>query len=372
MFFSFGCLDKVVKFSCGFAGEESDHCLQFGAVQTSNPELCEEVVGKKFSSYGSNPPKDKCYLLIANKTNDPKLCDKIEGGLYSYTKEECLANIAKNLGDPKICNQITTEEEKRACLNAAMLNPKYILKTEQEQKEQQPTQQDKQDLKQTNNEIQLNKTLKEEKIREDDKTTLADLKLKPAAENKISSRTKEILEKMPQDSKEQLKQAAEQKEQLIAQTEKILPPPQNPISKDQQESYLSKAWSWVGWGGEKATDVYEGVGEKAPTSINVISTASKGTEAIKDLSELGESYNRVNEQIEKGKITSSQGQLLKTGYALGKGIKWVAKNVPIVGDTVGEVADKSFEAGMKFGEKLAEHTTKTNKCIEDPLSDDCD
>ncbi|MEM3610446.1 MAG: hypothetical protein QW076_06140, partial [Candidatus Anstonellales archaeon] len=76
-------MDKVVDFGCSFAPEKDrDHCYQFGAVNTNNPELCEKIQGKDFEY--SNPPKDKCYLLLANKTNDPRYCGKMNGGFYSY------------------------------------------------------------------------------------------------------------------------------------------------------------------------------------------------------------------------------------------------------------------------------------------------
>lgn len=84
------CLGDLVEFFCMMDASDPDHCYQAAAVQSSDPEDCDNVKGAGFS--GSNPPKDKCYLQIAGNTGDPSVCASVQGGFMSYSEEECVRN----------------------------------------------------------------------------------------------------------------------------------------------------------------------------------------------------------------------------------------------------------------------------------------
>lgn len=98
-----GCWQSL-SFLCDMAGDSSNHCYQWMAVQSEDPAECQKIpVSSQFEGMGSNPPKDKCYLLIAEKTGDPSACDDIEGGLMSYTIQECYESTAQKHTDAEIC-----------------------------------------------------------------------------------------------------------------------------------------------------------------------------------------------------------------------------------------------------------------------------
>ena len=191
--------------------------------------------------------------------------------------------------------------------------------------------------------------------------------IRPANVERISSRMSQVLANLPAKSQKEVSSAAKVMQTKIESSGKI-PEPSN---SESSEGFLSKAWNWITWGAGKAKDVKEASGEEASKASGYLDTAGKATEVYKDVNEASEAFDRVNDKINSNKITQEQGRLLKVGYALGKAVKWVCKKIPVVGDAAGDVADGAFRAGMKTGEKIAEHTTKTNKCIDDPLSDDC-
>jgi hypothetical protein len=194
--------------------------------------------------------------------------------------------------------------------------------------------------------------------------------LQPASIGNVESTTAQVLVNMPQALKDDTKTAISQKNAAITNTPVIPDTPTTGKSED-QEGYLEKGWNWLTWGAGKTKEIYEGVGEEAPHGAGALDLAGKGTETVKDVTEIGKAFNSVNEQVQSGEMSDSSGKLLKVGYGLGKAIKWTAKNVPVVGDAVGDAADGAFSTSMKAGEKLATHTDMTNKCMDDPLSDEC-
>ncbi|MEM3372617.1 MAG: hypothetical protein QXF76_00165 [Candidatus Anstonellales archaeon] len=335
-------MDKVVDFGCSFAPEKDrDHCYQFGAVNTNNPELCEKIQGKDFEY--SNPPKDKCYLLLANKTNDPRYCGKMNGGFYSYEPEECYQIVAQNTKNPNVCKELKGTE-KTNCLKAFKLPYNYFEKVE------------------TKNETK-NKSIREP-LQEPNPE---ELNLKPASTDNLSDRTKLVLANLKEKQKNEIKSLAKESYKNLQKQNKVPEPPKS-NNPEEEKSYLEKAWDWIGWGAQKAKDT---LGDEAGKGVKAVATGKEIYDYGKDTLEAKEAIDKVNKKISENKISENRGNLLKVGYGLGKAVKWVASKVPIIGDTAGTVADESFKTSMKFGEKLAEHATKTDKCIEDPLADDC-
>jgi len=396
-----GCLGQASEIGCSAISDAhmQDECIQQAAVTENNPSLCENISGSGFT--GSNPPKDKCYLRIANETGDASLCSKMKGGDYSYEPSECYYDIAVNTGDPSLCDNVpawdgsykTMNINKGMCLANAKASPNYDANATNAAVENKTitTNATSAGTNITTNattsgtngttsggtNVSTSKstttrqpaTIKPAPTTEPAKTSAAtDAGMKPADPSKISDKGAQIATNLPASAKSDVKSATIASSSAT-QTSGTVPEPTS-SDKEQPEGYLSKAWNWITWSGGKAADVKEAAGEEAPIAGG-LKTAGTVTEVIKDTSEISDSFNGVNDQIKSGAITQNQGKLLKVGYGLGKGIKWVAKNVPIVGDTVGDVADGAFQTGMKAGEKIAAHTTKTNKCIDDPLSDDC-
>jgi hypothetical protein len=83
---------------------DSDHCIQFGAVQSGNTDTCDKIAGSSFS--GQNPPKDKCYLMTAVNLGRYDICDKIAGGMNSYTRDECRLEVAIAKQDRETCDKL--------------------------------------------------------------------------------------------------------------------------------------------------------------------------------------------------------------------------------------------------------------------------
>lgn len=85
-----------------FWGERGeDHCYQWVAVKTENPETCEKIPGTGFT--GQNPPKDKCYMRIAANTGNPDLCEQAKGGLNGYDRADCYHHMGEKGNDPDKC-----------------------------------------------------------------------------------------------------------------------------------------------------------------------------------------------------------------------------------------------------------------------------
>ena len=202
------------------------------------------------------------------------------------------------------------------------------------------------------------------KTEADKAAVIASFGLQPANPAAVTSKTAQILANLPQDVKTEIKAGINDKNSAIGQTPVIPAPPSSGNTNDQQ-GYISKGWDWITWGGSKTKAVYNAAGENAPEVSTNLKTADTGTKIIKDTTQIVKSFNTVNDEVASGQITQSQGKLLKVGYGLGKAIKWTASYVPIVGDTVGKVADGAFSTSMKTGEKWAKETTRTNNCIDD-------
>lgn len=97
-----GCLGDWIEFACILDADDPDHCYQAAAVQSADPDDCENVKGEGFS--GSNPPKDKCNLMIAENTGDLSACDNMVGGFMSYDPDECVRSVLSNYG-PEACEK---------------------------------------------------------------------------------------------------------------------------------------------------------------------------------------------------------------------------------------------------------------------------
>ena len=423
---SFGCLSSIGSFGCGFVsdGHDKDECFQAAAVAATDASLCDKITGAGFT--GSDPPKDKCFLRVANETNDASLCSRMVGGMYSYEPSECYYDVAINTGDTSLCDNVpafdgsydTMNINKASCIAQAKASPKYKgdegsenttgentsienstngetnsttgaePSTPPAQTPPQPTSSttapssasNSPDNSATSPPVTLTapKTTRlgtpiidPPKTDEDKTAAITDSGTTPSDPSKLSDKTSQILVNLPSADKSSIASANADKTAAIAATPVIPAPPPETAKPDDEEGYLAKGWNWLTWGADKTHEVYEGAGDEAPKGTGALGTAGDVTEGIKDVGEIQDSFNGVNKKIESGEITGAQGKLLKVGYGLGKAIKWTAKNVPIVGDAVGDAADGAFSTGMKAGEKIAAATTKTNKCIDDPLSDDC-
>jgi hypothetical protein len=112
LFFTTGCLSQLEQIACDIL-PDSDHCFQAAAMQSGNPDDCEDIKGTKFVGVGSNPPKDKCYLYIAENTGNLDSCKKIKGGAMSYTPEECYLSVAEKFEDPSACKMLTGENNEK-------------------------------------------------------------------------------------------------------------------------------------------------------------------------------------------------------------------------------------------------------------------
>ena len=224
------------------------------------------------------------------------------------------------------------------------------------------------------------------KNKDEIKTIIEELKLNSDNLNLLDSKMELVLVNLPSSAKEEISSNMTTLETKIKSTPIILNPPE--ISNQQNEKeifskfeeYLFTAWDWTGWLAEKTSDIIEGVGEalerqnipkvEVPEKIDILSKTQKVTEAFKDLDEVSKAFREIDLKIWLNKMSSEQGKLLKAGYGLGKAVKWLCKKLPVFGDESGEAIDGSFQAALKAGEKIAEHTFKTNKCIENP--DECD
>ena len=86
-----------------------DRCYLSQAIQKSDPEMCDLMVGSK----------DKCYNSVSVKNHDTTLCDKVTG---SY-KIACFWNAAYSKKDASLCDRLDVETthsiEKQNCQESA-------------------------------------------------------------------------------------------------------------------------------------------------------------------------------------------------------------------------------------------------------------
>jgi hypothetical protein len=103
-----GCIGQLEKIGCDVlpADDTKDHCYQDAAVRMGDPNVCDKIVGYKFSGQGENPPKDKCFMRIAIDSKDPTPCSRMQGGMYGYFPGECYQEVAIAAKNPKICDMM--------------------------------------------------------------------------------------------------------------------------------------------------------------------------------------------------------------------------------------------------------------------------
>ncbi len=373
--FSSGCLGKLGDLGCSFVpADKRDHCLQGAAEAAGDDSLCDKIKGADFKA--SNPPKDKCYLMVANKTGDSSACGKMEGGIYSYEPGECYNQVAINTGDPSLCDKVPAFDgsfgamniNKANCISSAKASPNYKGGEETEKGAAQNATSGTKSAPAIPKPAASPKAKPSPATAEGKAESAKSAGMAPSDPGKLSDKTGQITQNMPASAKADIKSAGQNVQTTASQSPKVPEPPKTP---DEEKGFLGKTWDWVGWGATKAKDITEAAGEESSAGIGAVSTTAGVVEKIQDVTEIRDNFKGVSDKVASGELTDKQGKLIKAGYGLGKAVKWTAGWVPIIGDTVGTVADESMKAGMKFGEKIGAHTTKTNKCIDDPLSDDC-
>lgn len=124
-------LGGIGALMCSLA-PDSDHCFQWSAVQSGDPEQCDKIKGTKFKDVGSNPPRDKCYLTIAENTGNYNSCNKIQGGMMSYTKTECIAGAAIKKDDPEGCAKLASGTPDQLRCVAAIATPAKVKERDAE------------------------------------------------------------------------------------------------------------------------------------------------------------------------------------------------------------------------------------------------
>lgn len=91
-----------------------------------------------------------------------------------------------------------------------------------------------------------------------------------------------------------------------------------------------------------------------------------------DIYKTAQEIQKINERVQKGRITESQAKVLRGTAVLSVSLKYAAKGIPIFGDHMSEIIDGTMAVTLKLAGKKAERTAALDKCFEgSALDEEC-
>jgi len=399
---------------CGYA-PDSDHCYQFWAVQSGNPDDCERIKGTKFKDTGSNPPRDKCYLTIAQNSDDYTVCSKIKWGPMSYSQEECIDGVADDILKKSIASedvdgcikiskmpQTSVSAQTEACkkelvsIKALDANDTKIetliesLKSDSSNIELQKQLKDLKDKKQQvytlmneGEKQEYFKKQREEIMKDVDDTDVASAISKEfttyrAGDGNINTQ----LEKLEQITQKQqtLKRLDDEANTLVDQVKEQM----QGVVNDKQDEIVEKMGESAtqriennGWERLKyALSNYKWMMDKYEKWSKMYEDAKGKYDKLKGVyDEVMGTYQRideVNKMVAEWKIDAGKAKVLKGAVLLDKWLEYTTEYVPVFWSTISKVSKETFGTVIKLAKKRAERSTAIEKCFDDPANCDTD
>lgn len=413
-----GCsiISWIWKLVCEWA-PDTDHCYQFTAIQSWNPDECEKIKWRKFQDYWSNPPKDKCYLTIAQNKQDHTICSKIKWWFMSYTKEECEKRVWSKIlfeslekDDINWCNKIkkipnssstyndciwklaTKEKLDYKDMKIKELTKKIFLDTKDEKlkeelkKELDNLKKQKETIYNLMNDTQKSAYLKEqrekimswindEEVKSEISKEFIEYKKQETNINKLLDKLSEITEKQ-----KLIKKTDEKINNLTDKMKKqlILLVNDNSDKKELQKVFKDpKEWFEENWwkeinmmlsNMERINDRYinSSKAEDKITKMKYIRLKSD----FDEIKKLYDNIDKINKLEKEWKIDNKKAKTLRWAVLLGKWIEFTTKYVPVFWWTISDISWETFEVVIDFAKKRAQRTTSLEKCFEDP--ENCD
>jgi hypothetical protein len=389
---------------------DTDHCRQFTAVQSWDPEVCSKIKWTKFKDTGSNPPRDKCYLQIAVNKWDVDVCNRIQGGPLSYTKEWCVGDVWN-----KILTTAIEKDDINGCLALKKIPAKYAectgkLATPEKIKSGDDKMNDTiEALKKDPDNKDLKKEL--ERLKKD-KQSKYELMTDVQRSAYMSEKRKEIMGDIEDDdvasaiSKEYTKYRSsegnvnkllDKLQEITTRNEMI-----KKIDEDANEltDTIKEQLEWIvgdkqdeiiGEMGESAKDwIEKNGGEAMKRSLSDMEWAMKKYEKWSEMYESMKGkydklkwaydevmgvYNRVdqvNKMLAEWKIDAWKAKVLKWAVLLDKWLEYATSYVPVFGSTISTVSKETFWVVIEVAKKRAERSTAIEKCFDDPANCDTD
>jgi hypothetical protein len=83
-----------------------------------------------------------------------------------------------------------------------------------------------------------------------------------------------------------------------------------------------------------------------------------------EVKEIKDEIDGISKLHKDGKITKEDSRILKAAVGLKKAVSWITSKIPIIGNTMSEVYEKSLDAGIKTGVMMAKHKKDINDLID--------
>jgi uncharacterized protein YutE (UPF0331/DUF86 family) len=83
-----------------------------------------------------------------------------------------------------------------------------------------------------------------------------------------------------------------------------------------------------------------------------------------EMKEIKDEIDGISKLHKDGKITKEDSKILKAAVGLKKAVSWITSKIPILGDTMSDVYEKSLDAGIKTGIMMAKHKKDVNDLID--------
>lgn len=393
---------------------DTDHCAQFVAVQSGDPEDCKKIKWTKFKSGGSNPPRDKCYLTIAQNKSDYTICKNIQWGVMSYTKEECVGGVAQKVLKesvekqdiewcvklskfPKGSETVYSDcKQKLASIDAMNTRDGKLESVVESLKKDPGNSTLKKELEDLKKQKQMTYEMMGESQRADyfkaqrekvmDGIDDEDVKSAISKEfttyrqgetniNKMLDKLEEVAEKQ-----KRIKSADEKANQLVDQVKEQL----EGLVNDKQDEIVwemgDKAKEWIEKnGGEEvkwALKDMEWAMGKYEKGSKMYEDAKSKYDKIKGVYDevmwVYDRVDKVNKLLAEGRIDAGKAKVLKGAVLLDKGLEYATGYVPVFGSTISTISKETFGTVIELAKKRAERSTAIEKCFDDPEHCDTD
>ena len=389
---------------------DSDHCFQFTAVQSGDPESCDKIKWTKFKDTGSNPPQDKCYLQVAVNKWDFDTCNKIKGWPLSYTKDGCIGDVGN-----KILGDAVEKDDIGWCLALKKIPSKYSectgkLATPEKIKngdekidatiDALKNDPGNKDLKKELDKLKKDKQAKYEAMTDSQRSSYFSEKREAIMSDVEDDDVKSAISKEYTKYREWEKdinklldklQDITTKQEMIKKIDEDANQLTDTIKEQLEWIVGDKQDEIIGEMGESAKDwIEKNGGETMKRSLSDMEWAMKKYEKWSAMYESMKGkydklkwaydevmwvYNRVdqvNKMLAEWKIDAWKAKVLKWAVLLDKWLEYATGYVPVFGSTISTISKETFWVVIEVAKKRAERSTAIEKCFDDPANCDTD
>ena len=378
---------------------DGDHCQQFIAVQSWDPDRCERIKWEDWKEVGSNPPRDRCYLMIAENTWNLEICKRMKWGMYSYEPDDCLLQVAleHNLFDQ--CDQIKSYPSKYATCKTELVSLKNMSRFDaQIEQFYLASLQDwrNTDIQNKLQELQAQRDALFWYLSEGEQNTYFRSQREKIFESIYDEDVKTAIA-----SQYNRTQTADMTVTQRLQTLKDIKDTQETLKRIDEhantlhDEIMSTLWDMAAsWKAELKEQLIQEVYKRSSESMkwelarleSLKSQYDTANAYYKDITEKYEKLKTVydgvvdiqnkisafDKMVADGKLTEDKAHVLKWAVLLGAWLEQVTAYVPVFWSTMSTISKETFDMVTRFATIRAQRTTAIDRCIDDPLNCDPD